>query len=61
MDTNKVERRKEDRCPEPRCNGVSFKWVDNKGPRKACIICGKELVVREDEMHEFKEFAANFQ
>jgi len=49
------ERRKETKCPAPNCNGVVFKWIDREGKvMKACLICGKEIVARESELHEFK-------
>jgi DNA-directed RNA polymerase subunit RPC12/RpoP len=54
-----IERRKEARCPE--CNGVVFKWIDREGKvMKACLICGKEIVAREDELPLFKKEAEKY-
>jgi uncharacterized Zn finger protein (UPF0148 family) len=53
------DKRVVDRCPE--CKGIVFKYIDKNGkPMKACLICGKELIIRESEMHEFKKFAEEF-
>lgn len=55
------ERRKENKCPEPNCNGVVFKWIDREGKvMKACLICGKEIVAREDELPLFKREAEKY-